>query len=94
MKRINKLTRGLLGGLILSIGLALSGVAFAQEATPSQPKKEAESCCSAASCCKGDSCSMKDHAKKDHSKEHVGKDGCCCCKADSCQMKSKDKKDS
>ncbi len=90
--------KGFTLGLVLSIGLALSGVAFAQNATQSDQEKEAESCCAMASCCKGDSCSMKDHAQKGHSKdqskEHSSKDGsCCCCKGDSCKMKMKDKKD-
>ena len=92
MKNIKGLSRRFIGGLVLSIGLALSGVAFAQNATQSQQKKEAESCCAMASCCKGDSCSMKDHAQKEHSKEHSKDGSCCCCKGDSCKMKTKDKK--
>ena len=84
--------KGFTLGLVLAIGLALSGVAFAQNATQSDQKPDAESCCAMASCCKGDSCTTKDHAKKDHSKEH-GKDGCCCCcKGDSCKVDMKDKK--
>lgn len=92
MKNIKRLT----AGLALSLGLLLSGVALAQNPTQSDQKKETESCCAmAACCCKGDSCSMKDHAKKDHSKEHSDKDGgCCCCKGDSCKMKMKEKKTS
>lgn len=100
MNKIKKLT----GGLVLSIGLVLSGVALAQNPTQSDHKKEGESCCAMATCCcKGDSCSMKEHANKDHAKEHAdkdkshkehtGKDGCCC-KSDSCQMKMKEKKNS
>ena len=96
MKNIKGLTKGFIGSLVLSIGLALSGVALAQNATQSDQKKDAESCCAMASCCKGDSCSMKDHAQEEHSKEHPkvhSKDGsCCCCKGDSCKMKVKDKK--
>jgi hypothetical protein len=94
MKNIKKLT----AGFVLSIGLLLSGVALAQNPTPSDQKKDAESCCAMASCCcKGGSCSMIDHAKKDHAKEHADKDhskegGCCCCKGDSCKMEMKDKK--
>lgn len=92
MKNIKKLT----AGLVLSIGLLLSGVALAQNPGPSDHQKDGESCCAMTSCCcKGDSCSMKDHAKKeskDHAKQHSDKGGCCCCKGDSCQMKMKDKK--
>ena len=63
MKNFKRLT----AGLALGISLALSGIAFAQNAPQSDQKKEGESCCAMASCCcKGDSCSMKDHAKKDH----------------------------
>lgn len=92
MQNIKKFT----AGLALSIGLLLSGVALAQNPTNPEQKKDGESCCAMASCCcKGDSCSMKDHANKDHSKEHSVKDGgCCCCKGDSCKMKMKDKKNS
>ena len=86
-----------IGGLVLAISLAVSGVALAQNATQTDQKKDGESCCAMA-CCKGGSCSMKDHAKKDHAKEHSVREhsdkdgGCCCCKGDSCQMKMKDKK--
>jgi len=100
MKNIQLLAKRISLGLVLSIGLALSGVALAQTPTQTE-KKDGESCCAMAcckgemACCKGDSCSMKDHAKKDHSKDHSkhsAKDGSCCCKGDSCKMDMKDKK--
>ena len=93
MKNFNLLARRLTLGLVLSIGLALSGVALAQNATQTDQKK-AESCC-AMDCCKDGSCSMKDHAKKGESKDHSkhSKDGGCCCKGDSCKMKMNDMKD-
>ncbi len=100
MRNIKRLT----GGLVLSIGLLLSGVALAQNPTQSEPKKEGDSCCAMTSCCKSNSCSMKDHGHKNHSKEHADKDksdkqqshknGGCCCNGDSCQVKMKDKKTS
>ena len=102
MKNIKKLT----AGLVLSIGLLLSGDALAQNPTQTDQKKEGESCCAMASCCKGDSCSMKDHASKDHAKQHADKDkshkggesccamASCCCNGDSCKMEMKDKKTS
>ena len=84
--------RGFALGLVLGLGLALSGIGFAQSATQNDQKKEAASCCAMASCCKGDSCSMKDHANKDQMKTHSAKDGgCCCCCGDSCDMKMHDK---
>ncbi len=49
MKNIKKLT----AGLVLSIGLLLSGVAMAQNPTQPDQKKDSESCCAMASCCKG-----------------------------------------
>ncbi|HEV8589309.1 MAG TPA: hypothetical protein VGQ72_10575 [Pyrinomonadaceae bacterium] len=71
--------RGFTLGLVLGVGIALSGLAFAQN-TNDQNKK-ADSCCAmAACCCKGDSCPMKD--SKDKSDKHE----CCCC-GDSCEMK-------
>lgn len=73
-------------GLVLGLGLTLSGLSFAQNATQTSQKKELESCCAMASCCKGDSCSMKDH--KNHSSKHD-----CCCSGDSCDMKMKDKQE-
>jgi len=67
-------------GLVLGIGLAISGLGFAQNA---DQKTKSESCCAMASCCcKGDSCDMKEH--KDHASM---KGGCCCCGGDSCDMK-------
>ena len=95
MQNISHLTRRLTLALVLSIGLALSGVALAQNATQSDQKKTAESCC-AMECCKDGACSMKDHAKNGHSKDHSkhSKDGgCCCCKGDSCKVNMKDMKD-
>lgn len=79
-------------GLVLGLGLALSSIGFAQNATQTDQKKEKESCCAMASCCcKGDSCSMKDHAKKDDAKAHSSEHECCCCGSDSCDMNLKDK---
>jgi len=79
--------KGFALGLVLGLGLALSSIGFAQNATQTDQKKEKESCCAMASCCcKGDSCSMKDDSKT-HSSEH----GCCCCGSDSCDMNMKDK---
>lgn len=85
--------KGFALGLVLGVGLAISSIGFAQTATPSDQKKEADSCCAMTSCCcKGDSCSMKDHANKEHMKTHATKDGgCCCCGGDSCDMKMHDK---
>jgi hypothetical protein len=75
--------KGFALGLVLGIGLAVSGIAFAQNTTTDQ--KNGESCCAAMpDCCKGDSCNMKDH--KDGSSKH---EGCCCCGGDSCDMKMK-----
>jgi hypothetical protein len=79
-----KNVRGFSLGLVLGIGLAVSSMAFAQNATQGNDKKS-ESCCAMASCCKGDSCSMKDH--KDHATKH---EGCCCCGSDSCDLKAHD----
>jgi hypothetical protein len=75
-------------GLVLGICLALSSLAFAQNTTQTDAKKETESCCAMASCCKGDSCAMKDH--KDHASKH---EGCCCCGSDSCDMKAHEMKE-
>ena len=85
--------KGFVMGLVLGLGLALSSVGFAQNATQTDQKKEADSCCAMASCCKGDSCSMKDHSNKNHMKAHSSGDGCCCCGGDSCDMKMKDMQD-
>ena len=74
--------KGFAFGLVLGIGLAVSSLGFAQNATQPDQKKEAESCCAMTSCCcKGDSCDMKKHDAKEHS------GGCCCCGGDSCDMK-------
>jgi hypothetical protein len=79
--------KGFAMGLVLGLGLAVSGIAFAQNTT--DQKKEGESCCAMASCCcKGDSCSMKDH--KEQAGQHAG---CCCCGGDSCDMKAHDMKE-
>ena len=45
MKNIKRLT----AGLVLSIGLLLSGVALAQNSTQTDQKKAGESCCAMAS---------------------------------------------
>ncbi|HEV7798269.1 MAG TPA: hypothetical protein VGO73_08945 [Pyrinomonadaceae bacterium] len=80
-------------GLVLGLGLALSSIGFAQNATQTEQKKDADSCCAMASgCCKGDSCDLKDHANKEHMKGHAAKDGGCCC-GDSCEMKMHDMKE-
>jgi hypothetical protein len=79
--------KGFALGLVLGLGLAFSGIAFAQNATGTDQKKEGESCCAMMpDCCKGDSCDMKDN--KDRSAKHEGHEGCCCC-GDSCDMKMK-----
>lgn len=83
--------KGFAFGLVLGIGLAVSSLGFAQNATQPEPKKEMESCCAMASCCcKGDSCDMK---MKHDAKEHSAKGGCCCCGGDSCDMKMKHESD-
>lgn len=89
-----KNVKGFVLGVVLGLGLALSGVGFAQSTT--QTEKKTESCCSMESCCKGDSCQMKhgEHAKKEHAnKDHQGKHegGCCCC-SDSCDVMMKKEK--
>jgi hypothetical protein len=78
--------KGFTLGLVLGLGLAISGIGFAQNTTNDQ-KKEGESCCATmADCCKGDSCDMK---MKHDAKDHAAKAGCCCCGGDSCDMKMK-----
>ena len=77
--------KGFAMGLVLGLGLAVSGIAFAQNTT--DQKKEGESCAMASCCCKGDSCSMKDH------KDAAQHAGCCCCGGDSCDMKAHDMKE-
>jgi hypothetical protein len=79
--------RGFALGLVLGIGLAISSIGFAQNATQTvDPKKEAESCCAMACCCHGDSCDMK---MKHEATNQAAKDGCCCCGGDSCDLKMK-----
>jgi hypothetical protein len=88
-----KSIKGFTMGLMLGLALALSSIAFAQNATQNDPNKKTESCCAMASCCcKGDSCPMKDG--KDSScckgdKSAAKKDDCC---GDSCNMKMKNMK--
>jgi hypothetical protein len=83
--------KGFAFGLVLGIGLAVSSLGFAQNATQPDQKKEMESCCAMTSCCcKGDSCDMK---TKHDAKEHSAKGGCCCCGGDSCDMKVKHETD-
>ena len=84
--------RGFALGLVLGLALAVSAVGFAQDTKQPDQAKKAEACCAMEACCKGDSCAMKDHAQKDHSKNHADKDGCCCCcgGSESCDMKMKD----
>jgi hypothetical protein len=79
--------KGFALGLVLGIGLAVSSIGFAQNATQTQDQnKPAESCCATDSCCcKGDSCDMK---MKHDAKDHAAKGGCCC-GGDSCDMNMK-----
>ena len=68
--------------IVLGLTLAVTSVAFAQNATQVKSDNKA-SCCS---CC-ADSCPMMN---KDVKKNHVttsDKDGCCGCCGDSCDMK-------
>jgi len=92
--------KGFALGLVLGLGLAISGIGFAQNTTTDQ-KKEGESCCAMMSgCCGGDSCDMKmkhdamkmspDAMKMNPDpKDASAKAGCCCCGGDSCDMKMK-----
>ena len=80
-----KNSRGFVLGLVLGLGLALSGVGFAQSITQTD-KKEGAWCC-AMSCCSGDSCSMMKHDDKNPSPK-AG----CCCGGDSCSMMNHDAK--
>jgi hypothetical protein len=86
-----KSIKGFTMGLMLGLALALSSIAFAQEAGQADPNKKTESCCAMPSCCcKGDSCSMKDGSCCKGDKSAAKKDGGCC--GDSCKMKGmKDK---
>ena len=81
--------KGFALGLVLGLGLAISGIGFAQNSSHTDQKLEMESCCATMpDCCQGDSCDMKKHDAKDH----AAKDGCCCCcGGDSCDMKMHDK---
>jgi hypothetical protein len=78
--------KGFALGLVLGLGLAVSGIAFAQNTTQGTQKKEGESCCGMTSCCcKGDSCSTKEN------KNQASQPGdCCCCGGDSCDMRMHD----
>lgn len=80
--------KGFVLGLVLGLGLALSGISFAQNTAQTEPKKETESCCAMMpNCCKGDSCDVN---MKQDAKDHAAKQGCCCCcGGDSCDMKMK-----
>ena len=85
--------KGFALGLVLGLGLAISGIGFAQNTTTDR-KKEGESCCAKmADCGKGDSCDMKvkhDAMKMNaDAKDSAAKEGCCCCGSDSCDMKMK-----
>ncbi len=88
--------KGFALGLVLGLGLAVSSIGFAQNATQTDQKKESDSCCAMA-CCRGDSCDMKKQAgdnMKGHMKGQAMKNGGdCCCGGDSCDMKMHDKKD-
>jgi len=74
--------RGFALGLVLGLGVALGGLAFAQNT--SDQKQKADSCCAMACCCccKGDSCGMMKDQGKSQSDKHE-----CCCGGDSCNMK-------
>lgn len=81
-----KNVKGFVLGLVLGLGLALSGVGFAQSTT--QGEKKQESCCSMSSCCSGDSCATKHGQEHANMSDHAKHAGCCCC-SDSCDMKTK-----
>ena len=86
--------KGFALGLVLGLGLAFSGITFAQNASQTDQKKEMQSCCAmkhdakdhaaeGCCCCSGGSCDMNmKHDAKDGTKE-----ACCC--SDSCDMKMK-----
>ena len=85
--------KGFALGLVLGLGLAFSGIAFAKCSAQTDQKKEMQSCCAmkhdakghaeGCSCC-GDSCDMK----MKHDAKDAAKEGCCCC-SDSCNMNMK-----
>ncbi len=79
--------KGFALGLMLGLSLTVSGLAFAQNTTQPDQKKEAESCCATMkSCSGGNSCDLK---MKHDAKANMAHDGCCCDGADSCDMKMK-----
>ena len=78
--------RGFSLGLVLGLSIALTGLAFAQNAGD-QNQKSDSGCAMACCCCNGDSCAMKDSAKNKSDKH-----GCCCCGGDSCAKDMKDMK--
>ena len=55
--------KGFALGLVLGLGLAFSGIGFAQNTSQTDQKKETASCC----------------AMKHDAKDHAAKEGCCCC---------------
>ena len=76
--------KGFALGLVLGLSLAVSGLAFAQNTTQTDQKKEGESCCTMMKD-GADACDMKmKHDAKDPA-AHAG----CCCGGDSCDMKMK-----
>jgi hypothetical protein len=77
--------KGFTLGLVLGLSLAISGLAFAQNTTQPDQKKDAESCCAMMKG-GGESCDMK---MKHDAKDPMAHDGCCCCGGDSCDMKMK-----
>jgi len=87
--------KGFALGLVLGLGLAFSGLAFAQNTSQTDQKKETASCCAMkhdakdhaakdGCCCSGDSCDMN----MKHDAKNAAKAGCCCC-SDSCDMNMK-----
>ena len=85
--------KGFALGLVLGLGLAFSGIAFAQNTSQTDQKKEMQSCCAMkhdakdhaaeGCCCCSDSCDMN----MKHDAKDATKDGYCC--SDSCDMKMK-----
>jgi len=73
-------------GLILSAVVAVSAQ---QSTTPSDQKKQAESCCAMDSCCgNGESCDMK---HENHKKGHSADGSCCNMKQKTARNKTKQK---